>query len=73
MGLLQTDGDVGIFVSTGSFTADAKNAAGGSQVHVELVNLSRFISLWQEFYPEMTDWDKSLLPLHPVYFLAQHS
>ena len=73
MGLLQTDGDAGIFVSTGGFTTGAKNAAAGSQVHVELVDLSRFISLWQEFYPEIIDEDKSLLPLHPVYFLAQHS
>lgn len=71
MGLLQTDGDVGIFISTGGFTADAKNTAGSSQVHVELVDLSRFISLWQEFYHEMTDEDKNLLPLHPIYFLAQ--
>jgi len=71
MGLLQTDGDVGIFISTGGFTADAKNTARTSQVHVELVDLSRFISLWQEFYQEMTDEDKNQLPLHPVYFLAQ--
>lgn len=71
MGLLQTDGDVGIFISTGGFTTDAKNTARSSQVHVELVDLSRFTSLWQEFYHEMTDEDKNWLPLHPVYFLAQ--
>ena len=73
MGLLQTDGDVGIFISTGGFTTDAKNTARSSQVHVELVDLSRFISFWQEFYHEMTDEDKNWLPLHPVYFLAQPS
>ena len=61
------------FISTGGFTTDAKNTAAGSQVHVELVDLSRFIRLWQEFYNEMTDEDKSLLSLHPVYFLAQQS
>src|SRR5712691_11706347 len=39
MGLLQKDGDVGIFVSTGGFTQDAKTTARGSHVHVELIDL----------------------------------
>jgi restriction system protein len=70
MGLLQKDGDVGIFVSTGGFTPDAKTTARGSHVHVELIDLDRFISLWQEFYPKLTDEDKSKLPLIPIYFYA---
>jgi hypothetical protein len=32
MGLLQKDGDVGMFVSSGGFTLDAKNTARGSHV-----------------------------------------
>jgi restriction system protein len=71
MGLLQKEGDVGIFVSTGGFTPDAKTTARGSHVHVELIDLSRFITLWQEFYEKFTDEDKSLLPLTPIYFLAK--
>jgi len=71
MGLLQKEGDVGIFVSTGGFTPDAKTTARGSHVHVELIDLSRFITLWQEFYEKLTDEDKSLLPLTPIYFLAK--
>jgi restriction system protein len=70
MGLLQKEGDVGIFVSTGGFTPDAKTTARGSHVHVELIDLSRFITLWQEFYDKLTDEDKSLMPLTPIYFLA---
>ena len=70
MGLLQKDGDVGIFVSTGGFTTDAKTTARGSHVHVELIDMDRFISLWQEFYGKLTDEDKSLLPLIPIYFYA---
>jgi restriction system protein len=70
MGLLQKEGDVGIFVSTGGFTADAKTTARGSHVHVELIDLTRFIALWQEFYEKMSDEDKSLMPLRPIYFLA---
>ena len=70
MGLLQSDGDVGIFISSGGFTNDAKSTARHSQVHIELVDLPRFISLWQEFYDDMTDEDKAQMPLAPVYFLA---
>jgi len=70
MGLLQKEGNVGIFVSTGGFTPDARAAARGSHVHIELIDLHRFIELWQEFYQKLSDADKSLLPLRPVYFLA---
>ena len=70
MGLLQKEGDVGIFVSSGGFTPDAKTAARGSHVHVELIDLDRLIALWQEFYPKMADDDKVLLPLMPIYFYA---
>lgn len=70
MGLLQKDGDVGMFVSSGGFTPDAKATARGSHVHVELIDLDRLIALWQEFYPKLTDEDKSLLPLVALYFFA---
>lgn len=70
MGLLQKDGDVGMFVSSGGFTPDAKSTARGSHVHVELIDLDRFIALWQEFYPKLTDEDKNLLTLVPIYFYA---
>lgn len=71
MGLLQKAGDVGIFVSSGGFTSDAKRTARSSHIHVELIDLARFISLWQDFYNKMSDEDKSLLPLTPIYFLAK--
>jgi restriction system protein len=70
MGLLQKDGDVGMFVSSGGFTPEAKATARGSHVHVELVDFDRLIALWQEFYLKLNDEDKSLLPLVPIYFYA---
>lgn len=73
MGLLQKDGDVGIFFSTGGFSPDAKSTARSSQVHVELIDLERFITLWQEFYEKLTDEDKNLLPILPIYFVAPSS
>jgi restriction system protein len=70
MGLLQKDGDVGMVVSSGGFSAEAKATARGAHVHVELIDLDRFIALWQEFYSKLTDEDKGLLPLVPIYFYA---
>ncbi len=68
MGLLQKENDVGMFISTGGFTSDAKTTARTSHVHVELVGLDRFIGLWQEFYPKLNDEDKNRLRLRPIYF-----
>jgi restriction system protein len=73
MGLLQKDGDVGIFVSSGGFTSDAKTTARNSNVHVELVDLPRFVTLWQEFFHKLSDEDKAKLPLRPIYLLATAS
>jgi restriction system protein len=70
MGLLGKDGDVGIFISSGGFTPDAKTTARNANVHVELVDLPRFVTLWQEFYQKLTDEDKTKLPLFPIYLLA---
>ncbi len=70
MGLLQKEGDVGIFVSSGGFSSDARATARSSHIHVELIDLNRLIGLWQEFYDKLSDDDKSLLPLRPIYFLG---
>ncbi len=70
LGLLQKDGDVGIFISSSGFTSDSKTTARSSHVHVELIDLSRFIELWQEFYHKLSDEDKALLPLIPIYFYS---
>ncbi|MEB3147667.1 MAG: restriction endonuclease, partial [Sphaerospermopsis sp.] len=69
-GVLQKDGDVGIFVSTGGFTGDAKNETRSSHTHIELIDFDRFISLWQQFYEKLPDEDKKRLPLTPIYFLG---
>jgi restriction system protein len=69
MGLLQKDGDVGIFVSSSGFSSDAKSTARTSNTHIELIDLNRFIELWQNFYNNLSDQDKNLFPLKPIYFL----
>jgi restriction system protein len=70
LGILRGDGDVGVFVSTGGFSSDSKVCARESHLHVELIDLDRFINFWRDFYPKLADSDKALLPLTPVFFLA---
>jgi len=45
-------------------------AATNAKMHIELIDEDRLIELWQSFYPKMSDEDKAMLPLTPVYFLA---
>ena len=69
IGVLQKDGDIGIFVSTGGFTSDAKQRARNAHIHIELIDLIRFLSLWKEFYTNLKDEDKAKLPMKKVYCL----
>lgn len=71
-GTLKRNTDVGIFVTSGTFSKPAVKEARESREHIELIDFNRFTSLWQEYYPKMNDEQKNLLPLHPVYFLGSN-
>lgn len=63
--------DVGLFVSTGGFTKDAKDEARNQATRrVTLIDLERFYDLWVEHYLKLPDEDRRRLPLKPVYFLV---
>jgi restriction system protein len=70
VGLLNKDGDIGLFVTSGNFSPDAQRFARDSHIHVRLIDANDLIQLWQEFYNNLTDAEKNLLPLHPIYFLG---
>lgn len=72
LGVMNKDGDVGIVVSSGGFTSEAIFKSRDSHIHVELIDLDRFIELWIEFYNKMSDEDKIKLPLQSIYFLGSH-
>lgn len=72
VGLLNKDGDVGLFVTSGTFTKDAEQFARNSHIHIKLIDIDNFIELWRQFYNSMNDEDKNLLPLHPIYFLGSN-
>lgn len=69
-GTLVQGNDIGMFVSLAGFTPDARNVAKTSNIHIELIDLGRFIELWQEFYDKLPDEDKSRMQITPVYFVA---
>jgi len=71
-GTLKRNTDVGIFVTSGSFSKPAIKEARESREHIELIDFDRLISLWEEYYDKMTDEQKNMLPLQPIYFLGSN-
>jgi len=69
-GLLHSEDDIGLLVSSGGFTSDAEREARASHKHVELMDLGRLISLWKEHYANLREKGRNLLPLVQVHFLA---
>jgi restriction system protein len=72
-GLLRREGDIGLFVSTGGFTADAVSEAKNSSRHIEIMDMKRFIELWKTHYADLSEEDKTFLPLREIMFLAPNS
>jgi restriction system protein len=65
------DQDVGIFVSTGGFTADAASEGRTQERRkVTLIDSERLFDLSVQHYEKIAESDKQLLPLKPVYYLA---
>ena len=65
------DGDVGVFISTGGFAGGCREFAKQQNRQLELIDMPRFIELWRDNYDKLSDEDKSLLPLQPIYFLDE--
>jgi restriction system protein len=69
-GVLKREGDIGLIVSSGGFTAEAEHEIRSSNKHIEAMDLNRLIKLWQEHYEKVREAGKKLLPLVKLYFLA---
>jgi restriction system protein len=66
-----SDDDVGLFVTTSSFTRDAQEEARYQERRrVTLIDLERLVELWTEHYDRIEQGAKQRLPLKPIYFLA---
>ena len=69
-GIIRIEREMGLFVSSGGFRSEAIREARTGGVHIELMDLDRFLKHWLSFYDQLPEEDRSLLRLRRVYFLA---
>jgi restriction system protein len=63
--------DVGLYISTAGFTSEAEREVRSQENRrVTLIDMERLFDLWVEHYAAISEADKVLLPIRPVYFLA---
>jgi len=63
--------DLGLFVSSGGFTSDAKEEARTQERRkVTLLDLENLYDLWVEHYEKLSQDARQRFPLKPVHFLA---
>lgn len=67
---LKGSGDIGVIVSVAGFTEAAQKVLGTGGVHIELVDLEGLMNIWLTHYERLSEPDRALLRLQPVYFLA---
>ena len=67
-----SDGDIGLFVTSGTFSSAAKQAASIGKSYLRLIDGDEFIDMWQQFYDKMSDEDKNMLPLKRIAFLGNN-
>jgi restriction system protein len=70
-GLLRA-GDIGLFVTSGSFSKQAVNAAQTANTYIKLIDGKDFIKLWREYYSKMSDEDKNRIPLKFIAFIGSN-
>lgn len=71
LGVLRA-GDIALFVTSGTFSPDAKNTGTNSREFIRLIDGDEFIDMWQEYYDKMSDDDKNMLPLKRISFLGNN-
>lgn len=70
MSVLGTD-DLGLFVSSGGFTSDARDEARTQERRkVTLLDLENLFDLWVEHYEKLSQEARQRFPLKPIHFLA---
>ena len=71
LGVLRA-GDIALFVTSGTFSSDARSTSTSSREFIRLIDGNDFIDMWQEYYDKMTDDDKNMLPLKRISFLGNN-
>lgn len=72
-GILVKIGEIGLLVSSGTFTNEAKREARSLSSRIRLIDIDELIKLWVDYFPKMTEEDKSLMPIIPIYFIKPNT
>lgn len=68
-GTLSKAGEVGLLVTSGTFTGDARKEPRTATHNLRLIDIDELIQLWVKYYGSMAEEDKLLLPITPIYFI----
>ena len=64
-------GDAGIYVSANGFTKDAEAEARMKESErITLLDLDKLFAMWTEYYHDLSEVGRRLLPIEPIYFLS---
>lgn len=72
-GIIRADREIGVFVSSGGFTREAQREAERGAVHIELIDLDRFLELWLQHYGKIPEVKRAKLRLEPIYFFSSRN
>jgi restriction system protein len=64
------EGDIGVFVTLGGFTADAEAEARNDIRRIRLIDATEFFRLWARHYTDIPEEDRRRLPISFVPFLV---
>jgi len=64
------EGDIGVFVTLGGFTADAEAEARTETRRIRLIDATDFFRLWVSHYEDIPEEDRRRLPIKLVPFLS---
>ncbi len=67
---LTGSGDLGVLISVPGFSDSAQSGLTSEGAHIELVDLDGLLNIWLTHYERLSEPDRALLPLQPIYFLA---
>ena len=69
-GVIHSEREVGLFVSSAGFTTEAVREARSGNVHIELMDMDGFLEHWITQYEKLSEEDRGLLRLKRVHFLS---
>ena len=62
----QDGGVIALFVTSGTYSQQARTEALTSKTYIKLIDGEEFIQMWQDNYAKMSDEDKNMLPLKHI-------